>query len=58
MRFQVVIRYYDEEGKEHAESVPLTSLTEGDAQFQRSIQEEVAKKEHGARFIEARLEAL
>lgn len=58
MRFQVVIRYSDEVGKEHAESVPLTALTERDAQSQRGINEEVARKKHGARFIEARLEAL
>jgi len=51
MKYNVVIRYKDEDGKIKRESVPLTAQNERDAEFQRHINQEVAEKRHGAENV-------
>ena len=51
MKYKVVIRYKDGDGKIKRESVLLTTQNERDAEFQRHVNQEVAEKRHGAENV-------
>lgn len=58
MKYNAVIKYRNNEGSILEELVPLSALSEKDANFQLQINEELAIKRHGKNLISVSLEEI